>query len=40
MISPPTFLLLASLSVIIPIEVDTIAKPNPFFILGMLVALT
>jgi hypothetical protein len=38
-ISPPTFCFLASISVITPFGVDTIAIPNPLLILGRLSAL-
>jgi hypothetical protein len=34
-ISPPTFKFLACLSVKIPFDVDKIAKPKPFFTLGI-----
>ena len=39
MTSPPTFCFLASISVITPLGVETIAMPNPLFILGKLSAL-
>ena len=38
-ISPPTFCFLASISVMTPFGVDTIAIPSPLFIFGRLSAL-